>query len=62
MAAARRLQMPSYPGHSLLMDLLEMSILKDQRCVETAKVCPLDNRQLQKRERTGKEYGCFPFV
>ena len=20
------------------------------------------NRQLQKRERTGKEYGCFPFV
>ena len=20
------------------------------------------NRQLQKRERTGEEYGCFPFV
>ena len=22
----------------------------------------LVNRPLQKRERTGKEYGCFPFV
>ena len=35
--------MPSSPGHSLLMDLLGMSIFKDQRCVETAKVCAYGN-------------------
>ena len=35
--------MPSYHGHSLFLVLLEMSMFKDQRCVETAKVGTFGN-------------------
>ena len=30
--------------------------------MKVAGLCCPCNRQLQKRERTGKEYGCCPFV
>ena len=35
--------------------------LHESETSQTRVLC-FDNRPLQKRERTGKEYGCFPFV
>ena len=42
----------AYGFQSFKLDVVTVTITEET----------ISNRPLQKRERTGKEYGCFPFV
>ena len=47
---------------SLLQVPTDMGSTMQSLRVSLLQTSPMLHRPLQKRERTGKEYGCFPFV
>ena len=47
---------------SVFLSSYRNTVLNQSACVFALGYFLKLNRQLQKRERTGKEYGCFPFV